>query len=102
MAKCILIVDDDPAQRRILEETVKSFGHVCQSAEDGEQALEKLQGEDGAKFDLILLDLVMPGLDGMGVLDRLRHDPSAPPVIVQTSNASMDTAINAMRAGASD
>jgi len=102
MAKCILIVDDDPAQRRILEETVKSFGHVCQAAEDGEQALEKLQGEDGAKFDLVLLDLVMPGLDGMGVLDRLRNDPSAPPIIVQTSNASMDTAINAMRAGASD
>lgn len=102
MAKCILIVDDDPAQRRILEETVKSFGHVCQSADDGEQALAKLQDEDGAKFDLILLDLVMPGLDGMGVLDRLRNDPSAAPVIVQTSNASMDTAINAMRAGASD
>lgn len=102
MAKCILIVDDDPAQRRILEETVKSFGHVCQSAEDGEQALNALKGEDSPEFDLMLLDLVMPGLDGMGVLDRLRNDPLAPPVIVQTSSGSMDTAINAMRAGASD
>ena len=102
MAKCILIVDDDPAQRRILEETVKSFGHVCQSAEDGEQALNALKGEDSPEFDLMLLDLVMPGLDGMGVLDRLRNDPAAPPIIVQTSSGSMDTAINAMRAGASD
>jgi DNA-binding NtrC family response regulator len=102
MAKCILIVDDDPAQQRILEETVKSFGHVSISAESGEQAFECLHGADGTKIDLILLDLVMPGLDGMGVLDRLRNDTSAPPVIVQTSNGSIDTAINAMRAGASD
>ena len=102
MAKCILVVDDDPAQRRILEEAVKTFGHICQSAEDGEQALDILNDEDSPKIDLILLDLVMPGLDGMGVLDRLRNDPSAPPVIVQTASGSMDTAINAMRAGASD
>ena len=102
MAKCILIVDDDPAQRRILEEAVKSFGHTCQSVEDGEQALAALTGAESPDFDLMLLDLVMPGLDGMGVLDRLRNDASAPPVIVQTSSGSMDTAINAMRAGASD
>ena len=102
MAKCILIVDDDPAQRRILEEAVKTFGHVTLTAECGEQALDVLKGDDGTKIDLILLDLVMPGLDGMGVLDRLRPDPSAPPVIVQTANGSIDSAINAMRAGATD
>jgi DNA-binding NtrC family response regulator len=102
MAKCILIVDDDPAQRRILEETVKTFGHVTLSAESGDQALEILKSEKGLEISLILLDLVMPGLDGMGVLDRLRPDPASPPVIVQTANGSMDTAIGAMRAGASD
>ena len=102
MAKCILIVDDDPAQRRILEETVKTFGHGTLSAESGEQALEILKSEKGLEINLILLDLVMPGLDGMGVLDRLRPDPASPPVIVQTANGSMDTAIGAMRAGASD
>ncbi len=101
MAKCILIVDDDPAQRRILEETVKTFGHSTVVAEGGDQALDCLR-QDGAKIDLILLDLVMPGLDGMGVLDRLRPDPASPPVIVQTANGSMDTAIGAMRAGATD
>ena len=101
MAKCILIVDDDPAQRRILEETVKTFGHSTVLAESGEQAIDRLK-EDGAKIDLVLLDLVMPGLDGMGVLDRLRPDPASPPVIVQTANGSMDTAIGAMRAGATD
>ncbi|HDL16449.1 MAG TPA: sigma-54-dependent Fis family transcriptional regulator, partial [Rhizobiales bacterium] len=101
MAKCILIVDDDPAQRRILEEAVKTFGHETVIAESGEQALDRLK-EEGAKIDLVLLDLVMPGLDGMGVLDRLRPDPASPPVIVQTANGSMDTAIGAMRAGATD
>jgi len=102
MAKCILIVDDDPAQRRILEETVKTFGHVTLSAESGEQALELLKSEKELEINLILLDLVMPGLDGMGVLDRLRPNPASPPVIVQTANGSMDTAIGAMRAGATD
>ena len=102
MAKCILIVDDDPAQRRILEEAVKTFGHVTLIAECGEQAIDILRGEDGPKVDLILLDLVMPGLDGMGVLDRLRPDPASPAVIVQTANGSIDSAINAMRAGATD
>ena len=99
MVKCILIVDDDPAQRRILEETVKTFGHETLIAESGDQALEILNSEKGAEINLILLDLVMPGLDGMGVLDRLRPDPASPPVIVQTANGSMDTAIGAMRAG---
>ena len=102
MPKCILIVDDDPAQRRILEEAVKTFGHVTLTAESGEQAIEIIKGDDGAAVDLVLLDLVMPGLDGMGVLDRLRPDPSSPPVIVQTANGSIDSAIGAMRAGATD
>lgn len=102
MANCILIVDDDPAQRRILEETVKTFGHTTVCAESGEQALEVIKGEEGAEIRLILLDLVMPGLDGMGVLDRLRNDPASAPVIVQTSNGSIDAAIGAMRAGAVD
>ena len=102
MAKCILIVDDDPAQRRILEEAVRTFGYLTVTAESGEQAIDLLSSEDGAGVDLILLDLVMPGLDGMGVLDRLRPDPSAPAVIVQTANGSIDSAIGAMRAGATD
>ena len=102
MVKRILIVDDDPVQRRILEETVKTFGHQTLTAESGEQALELLRGQETAKVDLILLDLVMPGLDGMGVLDRLRPDPASPPVIVQTANGSIDSAIGAMRAGATD
>ncbi|MGD9868678.1 MAG: sigma-54-dependent transcriptional regulator [Hyphomicrobiales bacterium] len=102
MPKCVLIVDDDPAQRRILEEIVKRFGYTALSAESGEQALAALKQASAGDISLILLDLVMPGLDGLGVLDRLRGEPSAPPVIVQTANGSIESAINAMRAGATD
>ncbi|MEC9368780.1 MAG: response regulator, partial [Pseudomonadota bacterium] len=102
MPKCVLIVDDDPAQRRILEETVKRFGFAARSAENGEHALDVLRDAGSGEISLLLLDLVMPGLDGMGVLDRLRGEPSAPPVIVQTANGSIESAISAMRAGATD
>lgn len=101
MAKRILIVDDDPAQRRILEETVKRFGFETKSTNSGEQAVELLEGPDMGSISLVLLDLVMPGIGGMGVLERLRGK-SSPPIIVLTANGSLDAAISAMRLGAVD
>jgi DNA-binding NtrC family response regulator len=101
MAKRILIVDDDPAQRRILEETVKRFGFETRSTNSGEQALELLEGAERTSISLVLLDLVMPVLDGMGVLERLKGK-TGPPVIVLTANGSIDAAIGAMRLGAVD
>jgi len=102
MAKRILIVEDDPTQRRILEETIKRFGFETKSTSSGDQAVQVLEGPERSSISLVLLDLVMPGLDGMGVLARLAESTGAPPVIVQTSNGSLDTAIAAMRAGAVD
>lgn len=102
MAKRVLIVDDDPAQRRILEESIKRMGFEAQSAHSGEAAIEALEGADGASISVMLLDLVMPGMDGMAVLDALKAKPGTPPIIVQTAHGSVDTAVNAMRAGAVD
>lgn len=102
MAKRVLIVDDDPAQRRILEETIRRMGFETKSLSSGESAVELLDGPDRANISLVLLDLVMPGLDGMAVLDRLAGKPCLPPIIVQTAHGSIDTAISAMRAGAVD
>src|SRR5690606_28125132 len=101
MAKRILIVDDDPAQRRILEETVKRFGFETRSAVSGEQALEVLEGPERGTISLVLLDLVMPGIGGMAVLEQLKGKV-APPVIVLTANGSVDAAISAIRLGAVD
>ncbi len=102
MAKRVLIVDDDPAQRRILEETIKRLGFETKTTNSGEQAIQILEGPDRATISLVLLDMVMPGVDGMAVLERLSGLASSPPVIVQTAHGSIDAAINAMRAGAVD
>jgi DNA-binding NtrC family response regulator len=102
MPKLVLIVDDDPVQRRILEATIKRLGYETKTAQGGEEALALLADPDHAAIALVLLDLVMPGLDGMEVLRRAAHNPAAPPIIVQTANGSIDTAITAMRAGAID
>ena len=100
MAKLVLIVDDDPTQRRILEETIKRLGYDTKTAQGGEQALKILDSPDKSAIALVLLDLVMPGLDGMEVLRRIAPKPGSPPVIVQTAHGSIDTAIAAMRTGA--
>ena len=102
MAKRVLIVDDDPAQRRILEETVKRLGFDVKTAQGGDQAIQILESPEKDGIALVLLDLVMPGTDGMAVLERLAQKPGMPPIIVQTAHGSIDTAINAMRAGAVD
>ena len=102
MPKRVLIVDDDPAQRRILEETVKRFGFETTTASSGDQALSILEGAERSNISLVLLDLVMPGTDGAQVLKTVQGKPGTPPIIVMTANGSIDTAIGAMRAGAVD
>lgn len=98
----ILIVDDDPIQRRLLEEAVKRFGYEASVADGGPAALARLNGPEGGEVDLVILDLVMPELDGMGLLDQLSRIGFDKPVIVQTSRGGIDTVVGAMRAGAFD
>ncbi|WP_075215474.1 sigma-54-dependent transcriptional regulator [Mongoliimonas terrestris] len=100
MSASVLIVDDDPVQRRLLEESVRRFGYEAQALESGTVAVEKLTA--GADVDLLILDLVMPDLDGMGVMERLARAGVDLPVIVQTSRGGIDTVVGAMRAGAFD
>lgn len=97
----ILIVDDDPVQRRLLEAAVKRLGHHTLLCESGIEALEVLANRDHG-VDLVILDIVMPELDGMGVLERMRQNGISLPVIVQTAQGGIDTAVSAMRAGAVD
>ena len=102
MVKRVLVVDDDPAQRRILEEMIKRLGYETRIAQSGDQALSILEGPEAADLSLVLLDLVMPGTDGMAVLGRVGLKSGIPPIIVQTAHGSIETAISAMRAGAVD
>src|SRR5262249_277122 len=96
----ILIVDDDPVQRRLLENMVRKFGHEPALAESGEQAMRMLGSSD--RYDGLVLDLVMPDLDGLGVLARMKEAGHTMPVIVQTAHGGIDNVISAMRAGAVD
>jgi len=100
MTARVLIVDDDPVQRRLLDNMVRKFGHEPASAESGDQAAAMLTGTD--RFDCVVLDLVMPDLDGLGVLARMREAGSTVPVIVQTAHGGIDNVVSAMRAGAVD
>jgi DNA-binding NtrC family response regulator len=102
MSCLILIVDDDPVQRRLLETLVRRFGYQAETVETGEAALTRLGSAAGPSVDLLILDLVMPDLDGMGVLERMRERGYNVPTIVQTANGSIEAVISAMRNGALD
>ena len=102
MAALILVVDDDPVQRRLLEAMARRFGYGVETLESGEAALARLQASDRPPVSLLILDLVMPDLDGMGVLARMRQREITVPAIVQTAHGSIEAVISAMRAGAFD
>ncbi|MET0277008.1 MAG: sigma-54 dependent transcriptional regulator [Pseudorhodoplanes sp.] len=102
MPERILVVDDDPVQRRLIENMVHRFGYEAVVAEGGDQAARILNGDAAAPIDCVILDLVMPDLDGLGLLGRLRAEGNAVPVIVQTAHGGIDNVISAMRAGATD
>src|SRR5579885_1805463 len=98
----ILIVDDDPVQRRLLQSMVQKSGYEAVLADGGDAAAALLTGPDGAAIDCVILDLVMPDLDGLGLLARLRQNAITVPVIVQTAHGGIDNVVSAMRAGAID
>src|ERR1700757_1524667 len=78
------------------------FGYDAESVESGKAALTRLEASDRPPINLLILDLVMPDLDGMGVLARMRQRDLAVPAIVQTAHGSIEVVISAMRAGATD
>jgi DNA-binding NtrC family response regulator len=102
MAATILIADDDPVQRRLVENMVLRSGFQAVTVESGDAAMARLTDDDATRIDAMVLDLVMPGLDGLGVLTRLRDAGVALPVIVQTAHGGIDNVVSAMRAGAHD
>lgn len=96
----VLIVDDEPVQLRLTEEVASRAGFNTITARDGNEALSLLRSDSGIR--VMVLDLVMPELDGMSVLEAMRRENINVPVIVQTAQSSMETIVSAMRAGATD
>jgi len=97
----ILVVDDNRMNRTKLSISLKQQGHEVTLAEDGEQALEML---DQASFDVVLLDIIMPGIDGYKVLERMKNNPGLRhiPVIVISALDEVDSAVRCIEIGAED
>jgi DNA-binding response OmpR family regulator len=85
----VLVVDDDPSVRKLLNQTLEMEGYEVSTAADGEEALEELPA---AQPDVVVLDVMMPKLNGLDVLDRIRRNPetSTLPVILLTAKSSKE------------
>ena len=100
MTKTVLVVDDDPTQRRLIQAVLDREGFAVAQAEDGDAAIKHLTS--GAPADVVLLDLQMPGLNGQETLKEMRGRGFSQPVIVLTAGGGVETVVKAMQAGASD
>jgi two-component system response regulator MprA len=96
----ILVVDDEPAVRDSLRRALELEGYAVELARDGEEALERLSLED--QPDAVILDILMPGIDGLEVCQRLRQTGSTLPVLMLTARAEVDSRVAGLDAGADD
>jgi DNA-binding NtrC family response regulator len=99
VAERVLIVEDEPAARVGLEQLVKSWGFLAESASDGEEALQKVTTFRPA---IVISDLVMPRLDGLGLLRALQSQGADVTTLLLTAQGTVDTAVEAMKEGAYD
>ncbi len=97
--KNILIIEDEKEIREGLVELLEDAGFVVDSADDGKQGLDKIRKKD---FDVVVTDLIMPIVGGMEVLREIKHVKPQTCVILITAFATVDNAVEAMKAGASD
>jgi DNA-binding NtrC family response regulator len=99
MPEAILVADDEPGVRESLGEVLRDAGYFVETAADGRTALNALEGHD---FSIVITDLRMPGADGLAVLKRAREISPQTLVLVMTAHGSVDTAVEALRSGATD
>jgi CheY-like chemotaxis protein/anti-sigma regulatory factor (Ser/Thr protein kinase) len=90
----ILVVDDDRTTRHVLSKVLTAAGFATSVAKDGIEALKALQAD---RFDVLLLDVWMPRMNGLDLLSRLRNDKSRPRVVVMTSDDAPETLLKAVR-----
>ncbi|MEP6833867.1 MAG: sigma-54 dependent transcriptional regulator [Gemmatimonas sp.] len=95
----VLLAEDEPNLGTILEQFLTARGFNVVMVRDGNAALERLRSEP---FDVALLDIMMPGIDGLEVLRLVREDPFPPEIIIITGNGTVETAISALKMGAYD
>src|SRR5947208_5536270 len=95
----LLVVEDDPRLASVLVRGLRENGYAVDRAGDGATALDHLQSND---YDGVILDLMIPGIDGMEVCRRLREERAAVPVLMLTARDSLDDRVRGLDAGADD
>jgi len=95
----VLAIDDEEPFRRLLKKELTRKGFSVETAADGESAVAMLRRDE---YDVALLDIVMPGFDGIALMKKIGNDPATPATIVLTGMATVETAVEAMRNGAYD
>ncbi len=95
----VLIVDDEPNIRRILQASLERSGYAASAAENGEDALAKL---DSNRFDLVITDVMMPGMTGVELLNQIKSRWPELPVLIMTAYGTIPQAVEAIKAGAGD
>ncbi len=95
----VLIVDDDSTLRELLSETIQGMGYTVDTAGDGHEALKKLKRE---RYDVVVADLKMPGMDGLTLLDHIKSLDGNILVIIITAYATLESAVKAIEKGAYD
>jgi two-component system, OmpR family, response regulator MprA len=98
----ILVVDDERAVRESLRRALELEGYQVDLAHDGEEALERLGGTEEGEADAVILDVLMPGIDGLEVCRRLRAEHNGVPVLMLTARAEIDSRVAGLDAGADD
>jgi two-component system response regulator PilR (NtrC family) len=99
MADAILVADDEAGVRESLAEILRDAGYAVETAAEGAAALEAIDRQD---FAVVITDLRMPGADGLAVLQKLREVAPQTVALVMTAHASVESAVEALRAGAAD
>src|ERR1700757_2050268 len=95
----VLIVDDEPGIRQSLANVLQDEGYRVDSVETGDGCLEVLEKK---RYDLVMLDIWMPGLDGLQTLDRIQGLEKPPLVIMISGHGTIETAVRATKLGAFD
>jgi len=95
----VMVVDDDPTALKGLSRILEEEGYSVETARNGREALKKIEKED---FDIVLSDMRMPGIDGMGLLKRLKEISPETAVVMITAYGSIQNAVDAMKDGAKD
>jgi two-component system copper resistance phosphate regulon response regulator CusR len=98
----LVLVDDDPKLRRTLQQGFEDLGHSCETFEAAEPALLRLRDPDAERPDVVLLDVMLPGIDGWEMLQRLRDGGEPVPVLYLTARQGIDERVRGLELGADD